>query len=79
MSWTKLISILYYGHKGLWVQINKQQGMSYFWRGILRQLDSFLLRTKVVVGNAVDTSFWKDYGAVILILLICLLIYSIYV
>ena len=36
-------------------------GLSHFWRGILKHLDSFLLSTKVILENGEDTTFWKDY------------------
>lgn len=37
------------------------QGLSHFWKGILKQLESFLLSTKVIVGNGEDTSFQRGY------------------
>lgn len=55
---------LYYKHKGVWVHIKHQQGLSHFWKGILKSLDSFVLSTKVILENGKDTASWKDFWSI---------------
>ena len=44
----------------IWVN-HHQQGMSNFWKGILKQLESFLTCTEIMVGDGKEAAFWRDY------------------
>ena len=60
LLWRKLVNFLYYAHKWIWMNIKQQVGKSQFWKGILKFLEPFLLRTTVILGNGRASAFWRD-------------------
>lgn len=57
--WQRLLWDKYIG-KSTFGQVNKKQGDSHFWQGLLKCKDLFLAYCRFNVGNGKKTRFWED-------------------
>jgi hypothetical protein len=57
--WKKIIASKYIKGKPL-ISVNQKQGDSHFWKKILSLRDNFYKYCKSLVGNVLNTSFWKS-------------------